>query len=93
MLLYSLPARSAVCEGAMANQPISFDSWDIAGLVFLGSILVFAIVWRLLAAWARWYLRRRESDFRKVAHVERRCERAGSQAEFGRRLRPMARDR
>ncbi len=69
------------------------DPWDNAGLTFFGSILVIFVFWRLLAMWARWYLRRRESDFRKVAHVERRCERAGSQAEFGRRLRPMARDR
>jgi hypothetical protein len=64
-----------------------FDSWDTAGLTFFGSILAFVFVWRLLAAWSRWYLRGRERDFRRVMRVDRRCERAGSQAEFYRRLR------
>lgn len=62
------------------------DDLDIAGLWFFGAILVVYVVWRLLAAWARWYLRRRETDFRKVTRVERSCERAGSQGEFHRRL-------
>lgn len=64
-----------------------FDAWDIAALVFFGAILAFVVVWRLLAAWARWYLRGRQRDFRRITHVDRRCDRAGSQAEFNRRLR------
>ena len=63
------------------------DAYDTAGLWFFGAILAFVVVWRLLAAWARWYRRRRESDFRKVTRVERSCERVGSQDEFSRRLR------
>ncbi len=66
------------------------DAWDNAGLAFFGTILAAYIVWRLLAAWARWYLRGRQRDMRRVTHVERRCERSGSQAEFYRRLRTGA---
>lgn len=65
----------------------AMDDATVVGWAFFGSILAAIIVWQLLAAWARWYRRRRDSDFRKVKHVERRCERVGSQDEFSRRLR------
>ena len=61
-------------------------SWQEALIRCGVGFLVLFVVWRLLAAWSRHYLRRHLREQMRINRADPRCERAGSQGEFYRRL-------